>query len=420
MAEERMLNDEILIGLIKANSGGGGTTNYNDLSNQPQINSVTLSGDKSASDLGLATANSVSGILDGQTIDSFADVETALAGKQNALTAGDYINISAQNEIEVSRSIAKTQVHKYNMFFHNGRYCTVTKYIDNEQVGSAITYDYLSMSPNPAEIDDVMTLKANGDTGNWLVTNIVASHDHAAGYVETKYRGGNDNTYVQEFDVVVDADKKLIIQSELDDAMAGKQNVLTFDTVPTDGSNNPVKSNGIYDALATKANTDMVAADFNAGTSYTAGNYCIYGGKFYKFNKNHSGAWAAADVDEIKIAGELSSLNSKITTVDDGVITPETGVSLTSYALKKSINTVSISALVQLTPTLGTNNTIGVMPSSFKPSADRVYITCVNATSDKLVIGYVDKYGGIYIYPTSNDSSAVAQNYYISGAFVVG
>ena len=313
MAEERMLNDEILIGLIKANSGGGGTTNYNDLSNQPQINSVTLSGDKSASDLGLATANSVSGILDGQTIDSFADVETALAGKQNALTAGDYINISAQNEIEVSRSIAKTQVHKYNMFFHNGRYCTVTKYIDNEQVGSAITYDYLSMSPNPAEIDDVMTLKANGDTGNWLVTNIVASHDHAAGYVETKYRGGNDNTYVQEFDVVVDADKKLIIQSELDDAMAGKQNVLTFDTVPTDGSNNPVKSNGIYDALATKANTDMVAADFNAGTSYTAGNYCIYGGKFYKFNKNHSGAWAAADVDEIKIAGELSSLNSKFT-----------------------------------------------------------------------------------------------------------
>lgn len=65
-------------------------------------------------------------------------------------------------------------------------------------------------------------------------------------------------------------------------------------------------------ALATKADTDMVAADFNAGTSYTAGNYCVYGGKFYKFNTNHSGAWAAADVDEIKIAGELSSLNSKL------------------------------------------------------------------------------------------------------------
>lgn len=34
--------------------GGGGTTNYNQLSNKPQINSVTLQGNKSSADLGLA------------------------------------------------------------------------------------------------------------------------------------------------------------------------------------------------------------------------------------------------------------------------------------------------------------------------------------------------------------------------------
>lgn len=33
--------------------GGGGTSNYNDLTNKPQINSVTLSGNKSLSDLGI-------------------------------------------------------------------------------------------------------------------------------------------------------------------------------------------------------------------------------------------------------------------------------------------------------------------------------------------------------------------------------
>lgn len=54
MAEDRMLSDEILLGLIKKN-GGGGTNNYNDLKNLPQINGETLSGNKSASDLGLAT-----------------------------------------------------------------------------------------------------------------------------------------------------------------------------------------------------------------------------------------------------------------------------------------------------------------------------------------------------------------------------
>lgn len=40
-------------------SGGGGTTNYNNLSNKPQINSVTLSGNKTAADLGLAASSDI-------------------------------------------------------------------------------------------------------------------------------------------------------------------------------------------------------------------------------------------------------------------------------------------------------------------------------------------------------------------------
>lgn len=59
-----------------------------------------------------------------------------------------------------------------------------------------------------------------------------------------------------------------------------------------------------------KTDTDMVAADFDATASYTAGNYCVQDGKLYKFKNNHSGAWSAADVDEVKIAGELSALKS--------------------------------------------------------------------------------------------------------------
>lgn len=109
MAEERMLNDEILLGLIKANSGGGGggTTDYSDLSNKPQINNVTLSGNKSASDLGLVAsvegkglssndftdayktaigdnATAISGIKNGEEINSFGGVESALTDKADA------------------------------------------------------------------------------------------------------------------------------------------------------------------------------------------------------------------------------------------------------------------------------------------------------------------------------------------------
>lgn len=38
---------------ISSTGGGGGSTNYNDLSNKPSINNVTLSGNKSLSDLGI-------------------------------------------------------------------------------------------------------------------------------------------------------------------------------------------------------------------------------------------------------------------------------------------------------------------------------------------------------------------------------
>jgi len=47
-----------IIALIKAlgGGGGGGSSNYNDLSNKPQIGGVTLQGNKSLSDLGIQSA----------------------------------------------------------------------------------------------------------------------------------------------------------------------------------------------------------------------------------------------------------------------------------------------------------------------------------------------------------------------------
>lgn len=41
--------------LGKSKGGGGGTSNYNELSNKPSINNVTLTGDKSLDDLGIET-----------------------------------------------------------------------------------------------------------------------------------------------------------------------------------------------------------------------------------------------------------------------------------------------------------------------------------------------------------------------------
>lgn len=77
--------------------GGGGTTNYNNLSNKPQINSVTLEGNKSLSDLsiqetltfdGTPTDGSTNPVTSDGIYDAFADVDTALSGKVDTTSVG--------------------------------------------------------------------------------------------------------------------------------------------------------------------------------------------------------------------------------------------------------------------------------------------------------------------------------------------
>lgn len=106
----------------------------------------------------------------------------------------------------------------------------------------------------------------------------------------------------------------------------GVVNKQTGDRIPTAGmpaidnaldltSVNPVQNAVITAALAGKADTGIVADDFDSTASYVIGNYCIENGKLYRFKANHSGAWSASDVEEVKIAGELSSLKSGLNNV---------------------------------------------------------------------------------------------------------
>ena len=80
-ATETLNKVEIADTIYSIPNGGGGVTSYSELEDKPTLNSVTIVGDMSSSDLGLADASTVNGILDGSTIDSFADVESALSNK---------------------------------------------------------------------------------------------------------------------------------------------------------------------------------------------------------------------------------------------------------------------------------------------------------------------------------------------------
>lgn len=72
----------------KAAGGGGGTSNYNDLTNKPSINGVTLSGDKSTSDLGIVIPTVPTNV---SAFTNDAGYINDVSGKQDTLVSGTNI-----------------------------------------------------------------------------------------------------------------------------------------------------------------------------------------------------------------------------------------------------------------------------------------------------------------------------------------
>ena len=87
--------------VIEAGGGGGGTTNYNGLSNKPQINNVTLQGNLSTSDLGILIPpgdSELSGTSENWLQNRI--IKGALDGKQDTLTFDNAPTAESDNPVK--------------------------------------------------------------------------------------------------------------------------------------------------------------------------------------------------------------------------------------------------------------------------------------------------------------------------------
>ena len=87
--------------VIEAGGGGGGTTNYNGLSNKPQINNVTLQGNLSTNDLGISIP-SVDAELSGTSENPVQNkvIKGALDAKQDTLTFDNAPTADSNNPVK--------------------------------------------------------------------------------------------------------------------------------------------------------------------------------------------------------------------------------------------------------------------------------------------------------------------------------
>lgn len=235
------MTDQEILGAAMAytdkHSGGGGTTNYNALSNKPQIAGNTLSGNKSLADLGIASASD-------------------LAAKQNALTAGDYVVIE-NDKISVSKlKQGKLDLYSYEFVTTDTSHTPkvkVVKKVNGETISETI-YDEFQAA-NWMTFDNIIRFRYDaGDSYKWKYQCLVTSNEHVKDTVISWFWNQTVD-YTETFDVGSSAITDLVTKGDMTDALATKQDTLTFDNTPTQNSTNPVKSGGVYSALAGKQDT---------------------------------------------------------------------------------------------------------------------------------------------------------------------
>jgi hypothetical protein len=136
----------------------------------------------------------------------------------------------------------------------------------------------------PSYVDDVIevanyaALPVTGETGKIYITldNNKVYRWSGSVYVEIASGGGGTWGTITG---------TLSNQTDLQNALNAKQNTLTFDSTPTNGSTNPVTSDGVFDALALKQNTLTIDAVPTNGSTNPVTSDGVFDALSLKSNK---------------------------------------------------------------------------------------------------------------------------------------
>ena len=242
--------------IIAGGGGGGGTTNYNGLTNKPQINGVELKNNKSLAELGIVIPE-VDSALSGSSENPVQNriIKGALDGKQNLLTFDAAPTAGSNNPVRSSGIKTALDLKQDVLTIDPTISDSSTNPVQNKAIALKLS-DYYTKDQIDAIVAALDTLSLEPveqlPTEDISTTTIYLLETETPGTYE-QYLYLN-NTWVLLGSTDVDL-SNYYNKSQVDTLLLTKQAVLTFDNAPTSGSNNPVKSGGIYTALAGKQDT---------------------------------------------------------------------------------------------------------------------------------------------------------------------
>lgn len=271
-----------LLALMGGSGGSGGTTDYNDLINKPTVGGTTLSGDLTLADLGYIVDN----IINAESTNPVQNAVIAaalsnlsynnLSNKPSinnvTLTGNTTLKQLGLNAIWVGTS-AEFEIDKDTIA--NGTLIFIT---DNDIVDSVPTQNSTNLVESGGVYSFVMgglSDKVDKVNGKGLSTEdyTTAEKTKLAGIEDEATRTwvGTSAEYMQQASSIP-AGTPIIITDDVD-----------TDATPTQNSINPVQSGGVYDALANKV--DKVSGKGLSTEDYTTAEKTKLGGIEAEANK---------------------------------------------------------------------------------------------------------------------------------------
>ena len=214
-------------GTISASGGSGGTSDYTQLSNLPQINSTALVGNKSSSDLGLQSAITSSAKLSADVVDDTSTTHKFVTASDKTTWSGKQDAIADLAAIRSGATAGATAVQTIKI---NGTAQTKTDGVVNLPAYPTT----LPASNTVSTYSTTGTAPVNGKAVKAALDTLGASSVGGTG----KYISA-----ISETGGIIFATPSQI------------------DSVPTENSTNPVASGGTYTALSGKASAADQAVD---------------------------------------------------------------------------------------------------------------------------------------------------------------
>lgn len=263
----------------------------------------------------------------------------------------------------------------------------VDNYATNEDVDQKLT-DYatktdISDMATKTELAEYVKTESLSDYATKQELGTYATKEELSGYVTEEELG----TYVTEDDLV-----SYVTEDELSQATSNlatkeelnsKQNTLQFDATPTEGSSNPVTSDGIYNALQSVTPvgiTDDVVTAESDNPVKSSGIYQFVQDEVAGLVTDEELADYATKTDISNMATKTELADYATKTELDGYITEEELTQATSnLATKEELNSKQDTLVFDQTPVLGSNNP--VTSDGIKKAIDAVVTTPITVDS---------------------------------------